>query len=66
MKDSNDLVTREHYTLQKKSEADVYSLNERIKEQTKKIEKKEQKIGELEEELKKMERVHSNSRKNND
>ena len=59
-------MTREHYTLQKKSEADVYSLNERIKEQTKKIEKKEQKIGELEEELKKMERVHSNSRKNND
>ena len=52
--------------MQKKSEADVYSLNERIKEQTKKIEKKEQKIGELEEELKKMERVHSNSRKNND
>ena len=32
LKDSLDSTTREYYTFQKRSEADIYSLNERLKE----------------------------------
>jgi predicted RNase H-like nuclease (RuvC/YqgF family) len=49
LKDTMDQVSREYYTFQKKKEVDSETVNEKIKELTKKIEKKDQKIEELNE-----------------
>lgn len=49
IKDTLDTTTREYYTYQKKKETDVETLNDRLKEAMKKIEKKDLKIENLQE-----------------